>query len=280
MSDAVRPFDRARWRVLNTGFADGATNMAVDEAVMWAVLEGKSLPTIRFYGWEPFCLSIGYAQSMAKEVDLERCRVAGIDCVRRPTGGRAVLHGDELTYSIVAPQDEPRVAGGIVESYRRLSLGLVQGLADLGVDACEAAPQRGPVKETSAVCFDAPSHYEVTVGGHKLIGSAQMRRKGMVLQHGSLPLYGDITRILDYLRLPSEDRRSELRSELAAKATTLEAVLGRTVPFDLVAESMAHGFGSRLDLELAPGTLTPYEEELAAGLRRDKYATTDWNLQR
>jgi lipoyl(octanoyl) transferase len=273
-------FVRARWRLLNGGLADGATNMAIDEAVMLAVAAGKSLPTIRFYGWEPFCLSVGYAQAMTKEVDLEACRAAGIDCVRRPTGGRAVFHADELTYSIVAPQEEPRVAGGIVESYRRLSLGLTQGLAYLGLDAWEAAPQRGPAKETSAVCFDAPSHYEVTVGGHKLIGSAQMRRKGMVLQHGSLPLWGDITRILGYLRLPSEERRAALREDLRAKATTLEQVMGRALTFDTVASAIAAGFAATLNLELLPEVLTPDEEESATQLRREKYATAEWNLQR
>jgi len=278
MSD--NEFARACWRVMNSGFADGAANMAIDEAVMLAVAEGKSPPTLRFYGWEPFCLSIGYAQSLAKDVDVDACRMAGIDCVRRPTGGRAVLHGDELTYSIVAKQEEPRVAGGIVESYRRLSMGLVQGLANLGLAACEAVPQRGPMQETSAVCFDAPSHYEVTVEGHKLIGSAQMRRKRMVLQHGSIPLYGDITRILNYLRLPSEERRARLREELYAKATTLEAVLGRSPTFDAVAESMASGFAASLSLELVPDGLTSYERELADQIRRDKYATTEWNFQR
>ena len=118
--------------------------MAIDEAILWAVAEGKSLPTLRFYGWQPPCLSIGYSQSMEGEVDVDRCREAGIDFVRRPTGGRAILHADELTYSVVAPQAEPRVAGGVVESYRRLSAGLVAGLRGLGVDACQALTPTPP----------------------------------------------------------------------------------------------------------------------------------------
>lgn len=122
----------AEWRLLKTGFADGATNMAIDEAILLAVAEGKAPPTLRFYGWEPPCLSIGYSQSMG-EVDVDRCRKAGIGLVRRPTGGRAILHADELTYSVVAPQTEPRVAGGVIESYRRLSLGLVAGLRALSL---------------------------------------------------------------------------------------------------------------------------------------------------
>ncbi|MGA9352036.1 MAG: hypothetical protein WBW48_25020, partial [Anaerolineae bacterium] len=121
-------YPAANWRLLKTGLVDGATNMAIDEAILWAVAEGKSPPTLRFYGWEPPCLSIGFSQSMEGEVDVDKCLESGIGFVRRPTGGRAILHADELTYSVVAPQTEPRVAGGVIESYRRLSLGLIAGL--------------------------------------------------------------------------------------------------------------------------------------------------------
>ena len=121
--------------------------MAIDEAILWAVAEGKSPPTLRFYGWEPPCLSIGYSQSMEGEVDVDKCREVGVDFVRRPTGGRAILHADELTYSVVASQSEPRVAGGVIESYRRLSAGLVAGLRGLGVEASQAlAPREARVQ--------------------------------------------------------------------------------------------------------------------------------------
>jgi lipoate-protein ligase A len=138
--------------------------------------------------------------------------------LRRPTRGQAILHTDELTYSIFAPQGEPRVAGGVVESYRRLSAGLVRGLRLLGVDVAQAEARHGQEAEVSAACFDAPSAYEVTGGGKKLVGSAQMRRKGAVLQHGSLPLQGDIARICHYLVVPSEERREGSCQELRARA--------------------------------------------------------------
>ena len=276
----MEQYERAAWRLLDSGFLNGQMNMAVDEAVMLAVSEGKAPPTIRFYGWEPFCLSIGYAQSMQEEVDLDACREAGFDYVRRPTGGRAILHGDELTYSLLVSREEPRVTGGIVESYRRLSIGLVEGLRLLGADALQANAQRKKIAEKSAACFDAPSHYEITVGGKKLVGSAQMRRKGMVLQHGSLPLYGDITRVMDYLIMPSEERRAYLRDDLRRRATTLEAVLGQAVPFDEVVTALAGGVSRSLNLDLVPGELTLYEQELADSLYRDKYSTDEWNLQR
>lgn len=269
-----------RWRLVRSEFADGRTNMAIDEAIMTAVAEGKAPPTLRFYGWEPFCLSIGYTQSMRREVDLEACEKAGIDCVRRPTGGRAVLHGDELTYSLIIPQEERRVAGGIVESYRRLSMGFVEGLGILGAQACQAEPHYGGARESSAACFDAPSHYEVTVSGRKLVGSAQMRRKGMVLQHGAIPLCGDVTRIMDYLKMPSEEVRERLRRTLAAKAITVSEAVGRTVTFEEVAAAFEVGLARTLEVEWVEAELSEEERELSRRLRLEKYDTDDWNFMR
>ena len=267
----------AEWRLLETRLADGATNMAIDEAILWAVAEGKSRPTLRFYGWQPPCLSIGYSQSMEGEVDADKCREAGVDFVRRATGGRSILHADELTYSVVAPQAEPRVAGGVIESYRRLSAGLVAGLRSLGlaVAQVETADDKGK----SAACFDAPSSYEITVGGKKLVGSAQVRKKRVVLQHGSLPLEGDIARIFDFLKAPSDERREGLKQELQARATSLDLALGYGVPFDEVARHLAAGFAQALNLRLIPSQLSQRELALAEKLRREKYATREWNFR-
>jgi lipoate-protein ligase A len=269
----------ATWRLLNTGSADGATNMATDEAILTAVTEGRSPPTLRFFAWQPPCLSIGYNQAM-EEVDITACQQAGVDVVRRPTGGRAILHTDELTYSIVAPQDEPQVAGGVVESYRRLSAGLVRGLRLLGVDVAQAGAGHGQDADVSAACFDAPSAYEVTAGGKKLVGSAQVRRRGAVLQHGSLPLQGDITRICRYLVVPSEGRRQALRQELWARATSLELVLERLVLFAQVVEALVRGFSEALNLYLEPGELSQHELALVQRFRREKYTAEAWNFRK
>ncbi len=253
--------------------------MAIDEAILMALAEGKSQSTLRFFAWEPPCLSIGYNQAM-NEVDIIKCGQAGVDLIRRPTGGRAILHTDELTYSIVAPQDEPRVAGGVVESYRRLSAGLVRGLRLLGMDVAQAEAGHGQDADVSAACFDAPSAYEVTAGGKKLVGSAQVRRKRAVLQHGSLPLQGDITRICHYLVVPSEERRQELRQELRARATSLELVLGRGVPFAQVVEALVKGFSEALNLHLEPGELSEHELALIQQFRREKYTAEAWNFRK
>lgn len=254
--------------------------MAIDEAVLMTVAEGKSLPALRFFAWEPPCLSIGYNQAMTDEVDIARCQQAGVDIVRRPTGGRAILHTDELTYSIVAPQGEPRVVGGVLESYRRLSAGLVRGLRLLGVDVTQAGAGHGQNAETSAACFDAPSAYEITADGKKLVGSAQVRRKGAVLQHGTLPLQGDITRICRCLVVSSEERREELHQELRARATSLELVLGRVVPFDQVVEALVKGFSESLNLHLESGELSQHELTLVQRFRREKYTAEAWNFRK
>jgi lipoate-protein ligase A len=275
-------FSRTTWRLLDSGWHNGATNMAIDEAILIGVLDGTSPPTLRFYGWEPPCVSIGYAQSMRKEIDLQACLERGYAWVRRPTGGRAVLHIDELTYSITAPQTEPRVAGDIITSYRRLSLGLVTGLRILGCDVAQAhdhqTSETGSSDAASAACFDVPSHYEITAHGRKLVGSAQVRRRGVVLQHGALPLRGDITRLVDVLAL-AEPHRQVLRTKLLSRAIALDRALGRDNSFDQVVSALAAGFSRALNLELVPGPLSTVERERATQLE-EKYVSDEWTFSR
>ena len=263
----------ARWRLLNTGVADGATNMATDEAILRAVAKGLVLPTLRLYAWEPPCLSLGQAQPFA-EVDWQVCQARGYHVVRRPTGGRAILHTDELTYSVTAPEADPHVEGGIIESYRRLSAGLLEGLRLMGVPGIEAHhPQVSPSNDGTQgpVCFEVPSTYEITVNGQKLVGSAQVRREGIVLQHGTLPLVGDIARICDVLISHPDPAR------VRARAATVEGVLGRAVSFGEAAQAVAQGMAAALDLDLAPGDLLPQEREWADELRQTRYAADEWN---
>ncbi len=282
------PYSVSAWRLLLSGPADGPLNMAIDEAILLAVAQGRSLPTLRFYRWAPPCLSLGYAQPVA-DADFARLAAPGFDCVRRPTGGKAILHTDELTYSINAPQTDPRMRGGIVESYRRLSEGLLRGLTLLGAAARndrESAAENGestgenigPVDSARSVvnkdpvCFITPSNYEITANGKKLIGSAQSRKQSMVLQHGSLPLVGDIARICEVLAFPDEAARAEARRRVRERATTLEAALGRAVSWQAAADAMTLGFAEVLALDLHPGALTAEEWETARRLRDTKYS--------
>lgn len=279
MGDAsIERLARASWRLLDSGSHDGVTNMAIDEAISIAVAEGQSPPTLRFYSWAPPCVSIGYAQPMRDTVDLDACRRLGYTWVRRPTGGRAVLHIDELTYSVAAPQDEPRVAGDIVTSYRRLSQGLVAGLRRLGCGALEAEAQPDAGHTESSACFDLPAHYEVTALGRKLVGSAQARRRGVVLQHGALPLSGGVERLTEVLAL-SEAERQALGAKLLQRAVALDEALGHPVPRSRVVEALTEGFSDALNLELVPGDLSAHEVAMATRLQA-RYAGSEWTYSR
>ncbi|HLB45830.1 MAG TPA: lipoate--protein ligase family protein, partial [Anaerolineales bacterium] len=275
----ARPFDypAAKWRLLITQPTDGPLNMAIDEAILPGVAEGASPPTLRFFAWEPPCLSLGCSQPVT-DVDMDRVKARGYGLVRRPTGGKAILHTDELTYSVITPQTDPRVAGGIVESYRRLSEGLLRGLALMDLIArndatyftAEYAESEEKKQNNSAnaalsaakdnpVCFETPSNYEITVIGKKLIGSAQARKQGVVLQHGSLPLTGDIARICDVLTFGDEAARERAKERVRARAITLELALGQIVPWQTVADAMKHGFREALNLEFESGELSEAE---------------------
>jgi lipoate-protein ligase A len=186
------------WRLLITPPARGAWNMAVDEAILEGAGHGEVPPTLRLYAWKPPCLSLGHAQPFA-DVDTARLKSHGWEVVRRMTGGRAILHTDELTYSVTGPIDEPRLAGTVLESYNRLAGALLAAVQDLSLPVEMKEGKAESNGEPNPVCFEVPSTYEITVEGKKLIGSAQARRKDGVLQHGSLPLTGDLTRICQAL---------------------------------------------------------------------------------
>jgi lipoate-protein ligase A len=251
--------------------------MAVDEAILDAVGKGESLPTLRLYAWEPACLSLGYAQHYA-DVDLERLRSYGWDVVRRPTGGRAILHADELTYSVIGPPDEPRLVGSVLESYRRLSGALLQALHELGIPAeVDEAPAGDAKSRTKGpVCFEVPSNYEITVNRKKLVGSAQARRQDGVLQHGSLPLGGDLARITRVLVFPEEAMRETAARRVYARAATAEEVLGNTLSWERAAQAFITAFCRTLNIELQPGELTPVEEARAGELLDIKYNHPSW----
>jgi lipoate-protein ligase A len=276
-SEASAGYPHATWRLIVDGAADGATNMAVDEAILSSIIDGAGLPTLRFYAWSPPCLSLGRSQRLA-EADLAACRAAGVDIVRRPTGGRAILHTDELTYSISLLQTDPRTKGSIVEGYRLLSEGLLAGLHRLGVDARQAVGQKTAGDGSTAVCFETPSLYEITVAGRKLVGSAQWRVRGGVLQHGTLPLSGDLARIVDYLAFSDVERQTQ-RRRLQQRAATLEEATGTVYPFDRVARSLAEGFAQALNLTLVPGELSPQERALSEEIREKVYADPEWTAR-
>ncbi|MCD4685330.1 MAG: lipoate--protein ligase family protein [Anaerolineae bacterium] len=267
------------WRLLITPNLDGPMNMAVDQTIMEAVAAERVPPTLRFYSWNPPCLSLGYMQKVS-DVDRDRLAERGWGLVRRITGGRSILHIDELTYSVTVKDKHPLVAGDIVASYRRLSQALVAGLHLLGADP--QADKRATRSENSngPVCFEVPSHYEITTGTQKLIGSAQVRKFGAVLQHGTLPLTGDITRILDALSIESDDKRERIRERVQQRAATLEDALSTVISWKVAANAMICGFQETFGLEFVTAAqLTPDEQTRAGALREEQYATEEWHAR-
>jgi lipoate-protein ligase A len=264
------------WRLLLTPEAPGAWNMAVDEAILEAATHREVLPTLRLYAWNPPCLSLGYAQPIS-DVDESRLEEFGWDLVRRPTGGRAILHTDELTYSVCGPEDEPVLAGDILSSYKRLSSAILAAIEQIGISV-QALPQKKNAnsKSPEPVCFEVPSNYEITADGKKLVGSAQARRQGGVLQHGTLPLYGDLTRIVQVLSFPSQTSREQAAERLLSRAATLNTAMGEIVSWKQAADSFIQAFQNTLDLELAPGQLTEAERTRAEQLVDKKYGNPAW----
>jgi lipoate-protein ligase A len=250
--------------------------MAVDESILEHIYTGESLPTLRLYSWDPPCLSLGHAQSFL-DVDMERVKANGWEVVRRLTGGRAILHTDELTYSVTGSAEEPVLAGGILESYNRLAQALMFAIRELGlpVEMKEHADQPA-TKNLNPVCFEVPSTYEITVNGKKLIGSAQARKKEGVLQHGSLPLIGDLTRICQALVFKDESAREVAAQRLLTRATTVQSVIGVETDWETAAQAFVHGFEAQLGIHFQRGELSRSESERAEELIQEKYANSSW----
>lgn len=259
------------WRCIRSGALPGPVNMALDEALALSCARGEGGPALRLYAWDPPTVSVGYAQALAGEVDQEACRQLGLGVVRRMTGGRAVLHQHELTYAVTFPEGFLG-PGGIREDYRRISRGLLLGLRRLGIraDLSRGIPGRGP---GSGICFLATSRFELTVGGRKLVGSAQRRLRGAVLQHGSILV--DLEPAAWEAALPVL-RRPPLR-DWTRSVVTLAALLGKRPPLTRVADAILQGFEEALGHPL-PATLpSPAEEAATEALSRGRYARPEWN---
>ena len=269
-------FPLEQWRLLITPPSIGAWNMAVDEAILEGIAITQEKPCLRLYAWEPPCLSIGYAQKVA---DIDRARISslGWDWVRRPTGGRAILHTDELTYSIIAPTKNPRLLGGVVESYQRLSSALLAALHSLNIPALSLLNKSSTNHhEIGAVCFEVPSNYEITVSGMKLVGSAQARRKNVVLQHGTFPLWGDLARITQGLAYPDEGSRTASQERLLLHATTAERILMKKVSWQEAADAFILGFQTELNLDFLHVSLSAMEISRTEQLIQEKYTHPSW----
>ena len=244
-----------KWRVIDYTENDAFMNMAIDEAIGESVASG-GMPTMRFYGWRPPAISIGYFQSIEAEVDRERCRSQGVDIVRRRTGGGAVFHDSEITYSVIG--GESLFPRDILASYRLICGWIISSLGKLGIQA-----EFKPIND-------------IIVGGRKVSGNAQTRRGGVLLQHGTILHSVDIERMFSLLRVPDEKIRDKTIASVKERVTSVSALNGASM--DALYRALVDGFTEGKEIEF--GALTAKEIKRAGELRSSRYATEGWNAMR
>lgn len=253
---------KEQWRLLKTENITAAKNMAIDRAVLVANSEGKSPPTVRFFTWNPPAISIGYFQSLEEEVDLDVCRKLGVDYVRRITGGGAVFHDTELTYSIVIPEDHPLIPKNIMESYGRICDAIINGLAKLGIES-----NYKPIND-------------IITNSKKISGNAQTRKLKTVLQHGTVLMDVDVEKMFSLLKVPNEKIRDKLIADVKERVTSVKHVLGKNISFTDAANSMKQGFEEEFNIELVDGKISDEELELTERFAREYFGAKEWNHRR
>ncbi|WP_272479982.1 lipoate--protein ligase family protein [Aquibacillus koreensis] len=268
------------WYFLDSGHCTPAYNMAMDEALLQWHSEGRIPPVIRFYGWEPAGLSVGYFQKVNGKIDLEGLRKYGIDLVRRQTGGRAVLHDQELTYSVIVSEQHERMPQSVKDAYQVISRGLLEGFKELRVDAAFAIPEGKLQTTDSAVCFEEPSWYELVVEGKKAAGSAQTRQKGVILQHGSIPIDVDTVKLFDLFLYPNDRVKERAKRAFGDKAVAINEVLNQSISFEDVKQAFKTGFERGLDIKLEPFILSDQQLREVEDLAKNKYQGKSWNYSR
>lgn len=251
------------WRLIDMRVENAYTQMAMDEAIAFARIKEENPNTVRLYRWKPSAVSVGYFQSLEKEVDLEACRQLGVDVIRRITGGGAVFHdyNGEITYSLVAPDDDPRIPRDILASYEVICGCIVNGLRELGLE-CEFKPVN-----------------DIILGGRKISGNAQTRRHGVVLQHGTVLVDCDVRKIFTVLRVSDEKISDKMIKSAEERVTSIRKHLGREVTFEEARNALIAGFEKTLKIALEPGKLTEFEEEFRDKFM-ERYRSREWIFKR
>ena len=248
--------------------------MAVDETLLESCAAGAhpTVPTLRLYSWRPAALSLGRFQCSNGAYDAAYLREHGIDLVRRPTGGMAVLHEYERTYAVIAPLRSPPFSGSVREIYAKIARALRLALRRLGLDARalvgQAAPGPGRRRDADTACFGSRSNHEISVDGRKLVGSAQLRRRSAFLQHGSILLQADPARLAQAIGLVAPP----------AGYTDLYRALGRHAVPSEVDRVLVDAFSETFSAEMDAEELTPREAQQAERLRSQKYHSREWTL--
>lgn len=258
------------WRLIDSGPLDGPGNMALDEALLACFDPGSSLPLLRVYGWSSPAFSLGRFQKPEEVVDLEGCARDGIPVVRRVTGGGCIFHAEELTYSIVCTPGQIADIVGVKESFRRLCGFLLLTYRRLGLSpdfAVDSPARPARFGERTPLCFAGTEEYDILVGGRKLGGNAQRRSRGLIFQHGSIPLQPALAQAKPYLRCA-----------LPSGATSL-AEAGVSLAREALKEQLMTSFEVHLGISLRGSAPGGEESDKAGQLREAKYCTDSWNLE-
>lgn len=258
--------------------------MAMDEALLNFVSRGEIDPVIRFYTWNPATLSIGYFQRLQKEIDIEKVKEKGYGLVRRQTGGRGVLHDQELTYSVIVPESHPEMPKTVTEAYRVISQGLLEGFKELGFETYFAVPRSKEEREKlkqprSSVCFDAPSWYELVVEGRKIAGSAQTRQKGVILQHGSILKDIDVDDLFDMFIFKNERLKEKMKNAFTDKAVAINDISDTKVSLEQMEKAFEKGFQKGLNINFKPLKLTEAQKAEIKELEA-KYKSDEWTYRK
>ncbi|MFB3919499.1 MAG: biotin/lipoate A/B protein ligase family protein [Candidatus Velamenicoccus archaeovorus] len=259
------------FRLITSGYADAATNMAVDEALFFSYRKNGSLPILRLYGWRPAAFSFGVSQDPATLFNFKALEACGTAMVRRPTGGGALFHNDELTYCIVASTEDLGLeTRGVKASYGRITSFLIEAYRILGLEACFAGDNgvHGMHHKIADLCSSRNEEYDILIDGRKLGGSAQKRAKNIILQHGSIPLSFDCRRPKGCLR------------HLLPDVADLSTLLKRRIAAREISEAVTSAFTSHFSAGLLDSVLDDSEQRLALFLKDNKYATESWNIRK
>lgn len=277
MFDNKLNFPQRYWRFLYTPSKNAFFNMATDEVLTHLCQNENRIPTLRLYTWSPPAVSLGYFQKIESTVDMDECRKSGIDVVRRPTGGRAILHQDELTYSVCGSSENfPELGATISQTYERISLALLGALRILGIKGeWVKSFLRQRKEKISEPCFVSSSKYEITVDNKKLIGSAQRRFGKVFLQHGSIPLKRNERSLAHFL--PQRKSVDAIDNLLTTRSTTVEELLNRKVEIESIIEAVKSGFKEYFEIEFIEENLTGDELDRIRKLISEKYYTNQNN---
>jgi len=253
------------WRLIEDDLCQGDFNMGVDLVLLNSCENGIAPPTLRLYGWQTPTLSIGQNQNINQEINLLRCRDLGIPVVRRPTGGKAILHGNEITYAIAVPTKHPGFLGGIRESLKTIGKALILGLEELKIVGSilnEGNKSLSPENINSPACFASLNQFEILVDGKKLVGSAQKRTRKAFIQHGSILIDFNAEFFVSLLNINKEKSSREQIDNLNRSMVTLNQIRGKNIGYDEAVHALQKGFQKALPGNWVRGKLSNEEESL------------------